>query len=133
MSTDEFLRIGSAARLLAFHLGQRFGSTGLPHVETARDKLLGAAKSGDVSIVAGPKSWSGAASFPLPAECAQGLTAANIDWDNSVFDASADVPFEATAAVQQLHSGPSTLWVPMGDFTRVFAIDAETVKRWDKR
>ena len=75
LSTDEFIRIGDAARLLAFHLGQRFASNGHAHLGTARDKLLNAAKDGEFPIVAGTESWSVAASFPLPAECVHGLTA----------------------------------------------------------
>jgi len=67
LSTDEFIRIGDAARLLAFHLGQRFASNGHAHLGTARDKLLNAAKEGDFPIVAGTESWSVAASFALPA------------------------------------------------------------------
>ena len=106
MSTDEFIRIGDAARLLAFHLGQRFASNGHAHLGTARDKVLNAAKEGDFPIVAGTESWSVAASFALPAECVHGLTADNINWDDSIFDASSDAPVAATAAIQQLHSGP---------------------------
>jgi len=133
MSTDEFLRIGDAARLLAFHLGQRFGSNGHAHIATAQDKLLDAAKTGEFPIVAGTESWSVSASFSLPMECVHGLHSGNIDWDASVFDASADVPVEATAAIQQLHSGPATLWVPMKDFTGTFGIRGDTVGRWNKR
>src|SRR5271170_4111274 len=102
LSTDEFIRIGDAARLLAFHLGQRFASNGHAHLGTARDRLLDAAKSGAFPIVAGTESWSVTASFPLPAECVHGLSVDNIDWDESIFDASADAPVEATAAIQQL-------------------------------
>lgn len=133
MSTDEFLRIGDAARLLAFYLGQRFGSNGHAHLGTAQGKLLDAAKTGDVPIVAGTESWSVAASFSLPMECVHGLHSGNIDWDNSVFDASSDVPVEATAAIQQLHNGPSVLWVPMADFTALFGIPSDIVGRWNRR
>jgi hypothetical protein len=133
MSTDEFLRIGDAARLLAFHLGQRFASTGHAHLGTARDRLLDAARSGAFSIVAGTESWSTGASFPLPAECVEGLTVDNIDWDESIFDASSDMPVAATAAVQQLHAGPATLWVPTGGFTGKFGIDGQTIGRWNRR
>mgnify|MGYP001554877482 FL=1 len=133
MSTDEFIRIGDAARLLAFHLGQRFGSTGQPHLGTARDKLLEAARTGEFPIVAGTASWSTAASFPLPMECVNGLHAGDIHWDESVFDASSDVPVEATAAVQQLHAGPAVLWVPLSGFSAAFGIDADTIGRWNRR
>ena len=51
LSTDEFIRIGDAARLLAFHLGQRFASNGHAHLGTARDKLLNAAKARDAAGV----------------------------------------------------------------------------------
>ena len=133
MSTDEFLRIGDAARLLAFHLGQRFGSNGHAHLDTARDRLLEAAKTGEFPIVAGTESWSVAASFSLPMECVHGLHAGNIDWDDSVFDASSDIPVEATAAVQQLHTGPAVLWVPLADVGATFGIDADTIGRWNRR
>jgi hypothetical protein len=133
MGTDEFMRIGDAARLLAFSLGQRFASNGHAHLATARDKLLDAAKSGAFAILAGTESWSGAASFSLPAECVEGLSAVNIDWDDSVFDASSDAPVAATAAIQQLHSGPATLWVPTGDFASNFGIDGQTIGRWNRR
>jgi hypothetical protein len=135
MSTDteEFIRIGEAARLLAFHLGQRFESGAEPHLGTARGKLLDAAKTGKFSIVAGPKAWSGAAAFPLPMECALGLDSDHIDWDASIFDASADIPIEATAAIQHIHSGPSTLWVPLRLLTETFGIDDQTVGRWNRR
>ena len=133
MGKDEFIRIGDAARLLAFHLGQRFASNSHAHLGTARDKLLDAAKGGALPIIAGTESWSVAASFPLPSECVYGLNRDNIDWDDSVFDASSDTPVEATAAVQQLHSGPATLWVPMADFTGSFGIDRDTVGRWSRR
>jgi hypothetical protein len=133
LSTDEFIRIGDAARLLAFHLGQRFASNGHAHLGTARDKLLNAAKDGEFPIVAGTESWSVAASFPLPAECVHGLTADNIDWDDSIFDASSDAPVAATAAIQQLHSGPAVLWVPMAGVTGGFGIDPDTVGRWNRR
>ena len=133
MSMDEFLRVGEAVRMLAFHLGQRFGSNGHAHLNTAQDRLLEAAKAGTVSIVAGPKSWSGSGAFPLPAECVHGLTTSNVDWDNSLFDATADAPVEATASIQQLHSGPSTLWVPLSEFAGAFGIDNDTVGRWNRR
>lgn len=133
VSTDEFIRIGDAARLLAFHLGQRFASNGHAHLGTARDKLLNAAREGDFPIVAGTESWSVAASFPLPAECVHGLTADNINWDDSIFDASSDAPVAATAAIQQLHSGPAVLWVPMAPFTGGFGIGADTIGRWNRR
>ena len=134
MKRDEFIRMGEAARLLAFHLGQRFGSTGLAHLETARGKLLDAAREGSLAIVAGPESWAdGAASFKLPMECVHGLHTGNIDWDESVFDASSDVPVEATAAIQQLHSGPSTLWVPLSDLSASFQIGRETISRFAQR
>jgi hypothetical protein len=133
MGSDDFLRIGDAARLLAFHLGQRFQSNGIAHLETARNKVLDRAKAGDFPIVAGTKSWSGDAAFTLPAECVHGLSIANIDWDESVFDASADAPVEATASVQLLHNGPATLWAPTGDFTAAFGIDAPTIGRWNRR
>ena len=133
MSTEEFIRIGEAARLLAFHLGQRFASDGKAHLDTARDKLLTAAKDGELPIVAGTESWSVAASFALPAECVHGLHAGNIDWNESVFDASSDTPVAATAAIQQLHSGPAVLWVPMADMASCFSIDSATVGRWARR
>ncbi|MDB5392915.1 MAG: hypothetical protein JWM91_421 [Rhodospirillales bacterium] len=133
MSTDEFIRIGDAARLLAFHLGQRFASNGHAHLGTARDKLLTAAQNGEFPIVAGTESWSVAASFPLPAECVHGLKADNIDWDESVFDASSDAPVAATAAIQQLHSGPAVLWVPTAGVTGSFKIDSQTVGKWNRR
>ena len=133
MSTEEFLRIGDAARLLAFHLGQRFGSNGHAHLATAQGRVLEAARTGEFPIVAGTESWSVAASFPLPMECVHGLHPGNIDWDDSVFDASAEVPVEATAAVQQLHSGPAVLWVPFADFGKTFGIDADTLGRWKRR
>ncbi len=133
MSPDEFIRIGDAARLLAFSFGQRFASNGHAHLATARDRLLDAAKSGAFAIVAGAEFWSGAASFSLPAECVDGLSAANIDWDDSVFDATSDAPVAATAAIQQLHSGPATLWVPIAGFAANFRIDAPTIGRWNRR
>jgi hypothetical protein len=133
LTSDEFIRIGDAARLLAFHLGQRFQSNGHAHLETARRKLLDGAKNGSFPIVAGTKIWSGNASFSLPAECVHGLSTDNIDWDDSIFDASADAPVEATAVVQQLHSGPATLWVPAPEFTKTFGIDGQTVGRWNRR
>jgi len=133
MSSDEFIRIGDAVRLLAFHLGQRFASTGHAHLGTAREKLLDAAKTGAFPIVAGTESWSVAASFPLPAECVEGLDTDNIDWDDSIFDASTAMPMAATATVQQLHSGPATLWVPKVAFTKRFGIDDATVGRWNRR
>ena len=52
-----------AARLLAFHLGQRFGSNGHAHLATAQGRLLEAARTGEFPIVAGTESWSVAASF----------------------------------------------------------------------
>ncbi len=133
LSSEEFLRIGDAARLLAFHLGQRFGSNGHAHLETARDKVLGAARNGDFPIVAGTESWSMAASFPLPSECVDGLASNNIDWNDSIFDASSDIPVEATGAIQQLHSSPAVLWVPMESFSETFGIDAATAGRWNRR
>jgi hypothetical protein len=133
MSKDEFFRIGDAARLLAYQLGQRLGSDGHAHLATARDRLLEAAQTGEFPIVAGTDTWSGAASFPLPMECVHGLHAGNIDWDNSIFDASSDVPVEATAAVQHLHSGPATLWVPMEAFAATFGIQSETVGQFNRR
>jgi len=133
MSTEEFLRIGDAARLLAYHLGQRFGSNGHAHLATAQARLLEAAQTGEFPIVAGTESWSVAASFALPMECVHGLHPGNIDWDESVFDASSEVPVEATAAVQQLHAGPAVLWVPFADFGRTFGIDADTLGRWKRR
>ena len=133
MGTDEFIRIGDAARLLAFHLGQRFASNGHAHLGTAREKILAAALNGEFPIVAGTESWSVAASFPLPAECVHGLHTDNIDWDDSVFDASSDAPMAATAAIQQLHSGPAVLWVPMTGVTGSFKIDAQTVGKWNRR
>jgi hypothetical protein len=133
LSTDEFIRIGDAARLLAFHLGQRFASNGHAHLGTARDKVLTAAQNGEFPIVAGTESWSMAASFPLPAECVHGLNTDNIDWDDSVFDASSDAPVAATAAIQQLHSGPAVLWVPMAGITSSFKIDGQTVGKWNRR
>jgi hypothetical protein len=133
LSTDEFIRIGDAARLLAFHLGQRFGSNGHAHLGTAREKLLNAAKEGEFPIIAGTESWSVTASFPLPAECVHGLHTGNIDWDDSIFDASSDTPVAATAAIQQLHSGPAVLWVPFAGVTVSFGIDAQTVGRWNRR
>jgi hypothetical protein len=133
LSSEEFLRIGDAARLLAFHLGQRFGSNGHAHLETARDKVLSAARDGDFPIVAGTESWSMAASFPLPSECVGGLASNNIDWNESVFDASSDIPVEATGAIQQLHSSPAVLWVPMKGFSETFGIDAATAGRWNRR
>lgn len=133
MGSDEFIRVGDAARLLAFHYGQRFGSNGHAHLDTAREKLLAAAQDGGVPIFAGTQSWSTAASFPLPSECVLGLDAGNIDWDESVFDASADVPVVATASIQHLHSAPAVLWVPVGAFTASFGIDQDTVGRWHKR
>jgi len=133
MSSDEFIRIGDAVRLLAFHLGQRFASNGHAHLGTARDKLLDAAKGGAFAIVAGTESWSVAASFPLPAECVEGLNIDNIDWDDSIFDASTAMPYAATATVQQLHSGPATLWVPKAQFMKNFGIDDATFGRWNRR
>jgi hypothetical protein len=133
MGTDEFIRVGDAARLLAFFFGQRFASTGRAHLATARDRLLDAAKAGEFPIVAGPQVWPGAGSFPLPSECVSGLTVDNIDWDESVFDASADVPMEATASIQQLHAAPAILWVPMEGFAGSFGIDEGTVGRWNRR
>jgi hypothetical protein len=130
---DEFLRIGAAARLLAFHLGQRFTSNGHAHLETARARLLDAARLGIFPIIAGTESWSIAASFALPAECVHGLGTANIDWDESVFDASSDAPVEATAAIQQLHSRPATLWVPTAAFMKNFGIGDDIVTRWNSR
>ncbi len=131
--TEDFLRVGDAARLIAFHLGQRFASGADPHLSTARQKLLDAAKEGKFSIIAGAKTWSGTASFSLPMECALGLDSEHIDWDSSTFDASADVPIAATASIQQLHSGPSTLWVPLDRLADAFSIDRETVGRWYRR
>jgi hypothetical protein len=133
MISDQFMRIGDAARLLAFHFGQRFASDGHVHLASARDRLLDAARDGAFPIVAGSHSWSVAASFPLPAECVSGLSAANIDWDGSVFDASADAPMAATAIVRRLHSAPATLWVPLDGFTGSFGIDQDTVMRWNRR
>lgn len=133
MSTDEFIRIGDAARLLAFHLGQRFASNGHAHLGTARGKILTAAQDGRFPIVAGTESWSVTASFPLPSECVNGLNPDNIDWDDSIFDASSDMPVAATAAVQQLHSGPAVLWVPMAGLTESFGIDSQTVGKWNRR
>jgi hypothetical protein len=133
LGTDEFIRIGDAARLLAFHLGQRFGSNGHAHLATARDKLMEAAQNGEFPIVAGTESWSVAASFHLPAECVHGLNSGNIDWDDSIFDASSDAPMAATAAIQQLHSGPAVLWVPMSGLADSFKIDSETVGKWNRR
>jgi hypothetical protein len=133
MSTDEFMRIGDAARLLAFSYGQRFASNGHAHLATARDRLLDAARTGDFPIVAGTQSWSVSASFPLPSECVLGLTPENIDWDESIFDASADVPMAATASIQQLHSAPSILWVPTAAVMASFGIDDAMVRRWNTR
>jgi hypothetical protein len=133
LGIDEFIRIGDAARLLAFHLGQRFASNGHAHLGTARERLLIAAQNGEFPIVAGTESWSVAASFALPAECVHGLNTDNIDWDESIFDASSDMPVAATAAVQQLHSGPAVLWVPVAGITRTFKIDGSTVGKWNRR
>jgi hypothetical protein len=133
LSTDEFIRIGDAARLLAFHLGQRFASNGHAHLATARDKILDAARLGEFPIVAGTESWSVAASFPLPSECVNGLNADNIDWNDSIFDGTFNIPFAATASIQQLHSGPAVLWVPMAGLSGSFKIDSETVGRWNRR
>jgi hypothetical protein len=133
LSTDEFIRIGDAARLLAFHLGQRFASNGHAHLGTAREKILDAARSGEFPIVAGTESWSIAASFPLPSECVNGLSTDNIDWDDSVFDGTFAMPVAATAAVQQLHVGPAVLWVPMAALSGSFKIDDATVGRWNRR
>jgi hypothetical protein len=133
LSTDDFIRIGDAARLLAFHLGQRFASNGHAHLGTARDKILDAARSGAFPIVAGTESWSVAASFPLPSECVNGLSADNIDWDDSVFDGTFAMPVAATASVQQLHAGPAVLWVPMAGLSDSFKIDAATIGRWNRR
>ncbi len=133
MRGDEFLRIGDAARLLAFHLGQRFASGARPHLATARARLLDAARTGHMPIVAGTDTWSVAASFALPTECVHGLAVENIDWDESIFDASSDAPMAATAAIQQLHAAPSTLWVPLTGFMENFGIDQDTVGRWNRR
>ena len=133
MSTDEFIRIGDAARLLAFHLGQRFASNGHAHLGTARGKILDAARAGEFPIVAGTESWSVSASFPLPSECVYGLDSDNIDWDESIFDGTFSIPVAATAAVQQLHSGPAVLWVPMSGLSDSFKIDSATVGRWNRR
>jgi hypothetical protein len=133
MGTGEFMQIGDAARLLAFHLGERFASAAQTHMGTARDRLLDAAKGGRFPIVAGTGSWSVAASYSLPGECVQGLEVENIDWENSVFDASADVPMEATAAIQHLHSSPAVLWVPVEEFAGSFGIQPETIGRWNRR
>ena len=69
----------------------------------------------------------------LPAECVEGLNIDNIDWDDSIFDASTAMPVAATATVQQLHAGPATLWVPKGSFARHFGIDDATFGRWNRR
>ncbi len=133
MGSDDFIRIGDAARLLAFHFGQRFQLNGHAHIATARDRLLDGARTGKFPIVAGTKTWSVAASFSLPPECVHGLTAGNIDWDASIFDASSDVPVEATAVVQQLHAIPATLWVPLAEFAGALGIDPATIGRWNRR
>jgi hypothetical protein len=139
LGSDEFIRIGDAARLLAFHLGQRFRSDGHAHLATARDRLLQRARAGALPVVAGTPgiagtdAWPGAAAWPLPPECVQGLTPSSIDWDASLFDASAGMPVQATPVVRQLHAGPATLWVPLPELAESFGIDAATIERWHRR
>jgi len=109
MSSDEFIRIGDAVRLLAFHLGQRFASNGHAHLARRATSCwtLPRARFRDRGR---HRILSVAASFPLRPNAWKAQHRQH-RLDDSIFDASTAMPYAArNRAAASFRS--RTLWVP---------------------
>jgi hypothetical protein len=130
MSAEDFMRIGEAAELIAFALGRRLSGAAAVYRETARLRLLEAAQAGRLPFIAGAQTWRSAVSFPLPPECVHGLSLDLIDWQASTVDVRGGVAIQATEAIQEFHTGPSTLWVSTALIETGFGIEDSALAEW---
>jgi hypothetical protein len=132
MSTVEFMRVGEAVELIAFALGRRLNASAGAYRGIAEERLLEAARAGDIAFIAGTETWRSAVSFPLPLDCVHGLSLDLIDWRASTVEIPGGVPIQATQAVQELHTGRSTLWVSAALVLDHFGIEDAAFDDWSR-